>query len=163
MLELDGGIDSVICDFPHGAGGGWADVDPNSAFFIYAQMAEHAGIAAGTAAMATGNNKVNRVRAVCLALVMAVAINKPELLPDDKLASFHQDLPAWVAAASLDLKKTEKEAKQRVGRSTSPSPRRRSKSRRPRSRSRSPETYEELAEPPAATTWRARSVQPRRR
>ena len=32
------------------------------------------------------NNKVNRVRAVCLASVMAVAINKPELLPDDKLA-----------------------------------------------------------------------------
>ena len=79
MLPLDGGIDSVITDFPHGAGGGWADVDPSSDFWVYAQVAELEGIAA----VATSTNKVNRVRAVCVALVIAVAVALPEVVPDD--------------------------------------------------------------------------------
>ena len=100
LLDLDGGIDSVITDFPHGAGGGWDDVDPSSDFWVYAQVAELEGIAA----VATGTNKVNRVRAVCVTLVMAVAVALPDLISDDQLAEYHPDLPAWVAAARVDLK-----------------------------------------------------------
>ena len=135
MLDLDGGIDSVITDFPHGAGGGWADVDPSSDFWVYAQVAELEGIAA----VATGTNKVNRVRAVCVALVMAVAVALPDLISDDQLAEYHPDLPAWVAAAKVDLKEvgvlhSQRHAREQNQKAATSGP----KSRSQRIRSRSP-------------------------
>ena len=132
LLDLDGGIDSVITDFPHGAGGGWADVDPSSDFWVYAQVAELEGIAA----VATGTNKVNRVRAVCVALVMAVAVALPDLISDDQLAEYHPDLTAWVAAAKVDpgVLHSQRHAREQNQKAATSGP----KSRSQRIRSRSP-------------------------
>ena len=96
-VMLESTFAEVVADFPHHLDGGWPDVDPMDNFILYGTI--QTGQLAGVSAAAIGTNKMMRERGVCLALVLAAAVEIPNILTDQILQQYDPGLPGWVAEA----------------------------------------------------------------
>ena len=73
MLGMNCTVAEAIDDFPHELDGGWPDVDPEDAFFIYGQI--KLGKFAGVGAVCRGGNKHKREQGLGLAFILAAGMD----------------------------------------------------------------------------------------
>jgi len=106
LLQGDS-IDSHHSTFPMDLDGGWPLVHPHDVCISYAQLT--GGPFDGLCGLGRGTPKVTRERAMALALLISACVSHPERFPEENLAGYHKDLPAYVAEGRRKFRELEEQ------------------------------------------------------